>query len=115
MKIVFLARWYPHKYDPMFGLFVQRHAEAAALHDKVTVVYVHPDENAKDKYERSVSVSPAASSTISFPEIVPVRCSGSMVTFESSIVSSGGTTYVNLLPGKIPALIEEFRLNRSVI
>lgn len=51
MKVVFLARWYPHKYDPMFGLFVQRHAEAAALHDKVTVVYVHPDENAKDKYE----------------------------------------------------------------
>lgn len=51
MKVVFLARWYPHKYDPMFGLFVQRHAEAAALHDEVTVVYVHPDEQAKDKYD----------------------------------------------------------------
>ena len=37
--IVFLARWYPHRYDPMFGLFVQRHAEAAALFNDITVVY----------------------------------------------------------------------------
>ena len=51
MKVVFLARWYPHKYDPMFGLFVQRHAEAAALYDDITVIYVHPDEKAKKKYE----------------------------------------------------------------
>ena len=51
MKVVFLARWYPHKYDPMFGLFVQRHAEAAALHHDISVVYVHPDENAKNRYD----------------------------------------------------------------
>ena len=51
MKIVFLARWYPHKYDPMFGLFVQRHAEAAALYDDITVIYVHPDENAETTYD----------------------------------------------------------------
>lgn len=51
MKVVFLARWYPHKYDPMFGLFVQRHAEAAALFNDITVVYVHPDENAKTRYD----------------------------------------------------------------
>ncbi len=51
MKVVFLARWYPHKYDPMFGLFVQRHAEAAALHNDVSVIYVHPDENAKSRYD----------------------------------------------------------------
>lgn len=49
--IVFLARWYPHRYDPMFGLFVQRHAEAAALYNDISVVYVHPDDNAHDKYE----------------------------------------------------------------
>ena len=41
--IVFLARWYPQRYDPMFGLFVQRHAEAAALYNDISVVYVHPD------------------------------------------------------------------------
>lgn len=51
MKVVFLARWYPHKYDPMFGLFVQRHAEAAALHNDITVIYVHPDENAINPYD----------------------------------------------------------------
>ena len=51
MRVIFLARWYPHKYDPMFGLFVQRHAEAAALHDEVTVVYVHPDEHAHQRYD----------------------------------------------------------------
>lgn len=51
MKVVFLARWYPHKYDPMFGLFVQRHAEAAALHHEVSVVYVHPDEHASNKFD----------------------------------------------------------------
>lgn len=51
MKVVFLARWYPHKYDPMFGLFVQRHAEAAALYNDITVVYVHPDEHASNLYD----------------------------------------------------------------
>ena len=51
MKVLFLARWYPHKYDPMFGLFVQRHAEAAALYDDITVLYVHPDENAKGRFD----------------------------------------------------------------
>ena len=40
--IVFLARWYPHRYDPMLGLFVQRHAEAAALYNDISVIYVHP-------------------------------------------------------------------------
>ena len=35
----------------MFGLFVQRHAEAAALYNNISVVYVHPDDNAHDTYE----------------------------------------------------------------
>lgn len=55
--IVFLARWYPHRYDPMFGLFVQRHAEAAALYNDVSVIYVHADENVKEKYEIERSTS----------------------------------------------------------
>ncbi len=46
--IVFLARWYPHRYDPMFGLFVQRHAEAAALFNDITVVYCHACERLQD-------------------------------------------------------------------
>lgn len=38
--ILFLPRWYPHQYDPMFGLFVKKHAEAVALYNKVSVLYV---------------------------------------------------------------------------
>ena len=51
MKVTFLARWYPHKYDPMFGLFVQRHAEAVALFNEVTAIYIHPDEKATSKFD----------------------------------------------------------------
>ena len=46
--IVFLARWYPHRYDPMFGLFVQRHAEAAALFNDITAIYCHACERQQD-------------------------------------------------------------------
>lgn len=50
-KVIFLVRWYPHRYDPMFGLFVQRHAEAAALCNDVSVVYVHADEKTTGKFD----------------------------------------------------------------
>lgn len=39
--ILFLPRWYPHKYDPMFGLFVRKHAITAAAAYRVSVAYVH--------------------------------------------------------------------------
>ncbi len=62
--IVFLARWYPHRYDPMFGLFVQRHAEAAALFNDITVVYcqqticrdasITPNEDKQDVIDTSM-------------------------------------------------------------
>ena len=40
-KILYLARWYPNRYDPMPGLFIQRHAEAANRFCRVGVVYTH--------------------------------------------------------------------------
>lgn len=49
--IVFLARWYPHRYDPMLGLFVQRHAEAAALYDDISVIYAHADDQINRKFD----------------------------------------------------------------
>ena len=52
--IVFLARWYPHRYDPMFGLFVQRHAEAAALFNDITVIYCQQVES----QSRDASITP---------------------------------------------------------
>jgi len=42
--ILFLARWYPHRYDPMYGLFVQRHAIAVAQKQTVSAIYIHADE-----------------------------------------------------------------------
>ena len=60
--IVFLARWYPHRYDPMFGLFVQRHAEAVALFNDITVIYCQQDnETTRQQVEsqsRDVSIIP---------------------------------------------------------
>lgn len=41
LKILYLARWYPNRYDPMPGLFIQRHAEAASQFCRVGVVYTH--------------------------------------------------------------------------
>lgn len=46
IKVLHLPRWYPNRYDPMPGLFIQRHAEAVAKHCDVGVVYVHAVENA---------------------------------------------------------------------
>ncbi len=49
IKILFISQWYPHRYDPMFGLFVQKHAEAVALYANVAVIYVHPDQMIKKR------------------------------------------------------------------
>ena len=51
LHILFLARWYPNREDPMFGLFVRRHAEAAALFQQVSVVYVHAIKGQKTTFE----------------------------------------------------------------
>ncbi|MFZ4463536.1 MAG: glycosyltransferase [Bacteroidales bacterium] len=52
LHILFLARWYPNRHDPMFGLFVQRHAEAVSLKHNVSVVYVAESEmTQKSKFE----------------------------------------------------------------
>ncbi len=41
-RILFLSRWYPNRLDPMPGLFVKKHAEAAALHNDVALVHAFP-------------------------------------------------------------------------
>ncbi len=37
--IVFIPAWYPHKQDAMYGLFIQRHAEAIAALYNVIIIY----------------------------------------------------------------------------
>ncbi len=39
-KILFLARWYPDRYDPMPGLFIKRHAEVAADFNDTALLYL---------------------------------------------------------------------------
>lgn len=43
-KILWLASWYPNKYDPFDGDFIQRHARAAALNNDVHLVFVKEAE-----------------------------------------------------------------------
>jgi glycosyltransferase involved in cell wall biosynthesis len=51
MKVLFLPKWYPHRYDPMPGLFVQLQAEAVSLHCDVAVLYIHEDPQCINDYE----------------------------------------------------------------
>ena len=51
IKVLFLPRWYPHRYDSMIGLFIQRQAEAITKHCDVAVIYVHPDPSCPKKIE----------------------------------------------------------------
>lgn len=52
IKVLYLARWYPHRYDPMLGLFVHRHAVAANRYCTVGTVYTHVDtEKAMEGFE----------------------------------------------------------------
>ncbi len=49
MHILFLPRLYPHKFDPMWGLFVEKHAKAVSLIHKVSVLYIYPVDNYETK------------------------------------------------------------------
>jgi hypothetical protein len=43
-KVLYLPRWYPNRYDPMPGLFIERHARSVSGHVSVAVLYIHQDE-----------------------------------------------------------------------
>ncbi len=40
-RVLFLTPWYPNRFDSMFGLFVQRHAQAISPEYQVSVIYLH--------------------------------------------------------------------------
>lgn len=46
-NILFISSWYPNKKDPTLGIFVKRHAEAAALYNNITVLYVQSQTGLK--------------------------------------------------------------------
>ena len=54
--VLLFTPWYPNRYDSMFGLFVQRHAEIISVDEPVVVIYIHgTDQNLKSNFEIEVS------------------------------------------------------------
>lgn len=51
IRVLFLPKWYPNRYDPMPGLFIQRQAEAITPYCDVALIYVHPDPDCPNKIE----------------------------------------------------------------
>ncbi|MBK5284054.1 MAG: glycosyltransferase family 4 protein [Bacteroidia bacterium] len=48
-KILFVSGWYPTEDKPSFGIFVRRHAEAAALNNDVAVLYIRTTYSGDEK------------------------------------------------------------------
>ncbi len=46
-NILFISRWYPTRYDPMEGLFVQKHARAVSMYNNVSVIFVYEHHEVK--------------------------------------------------------------------
>ena len=52
LKILFITKWYPTRYDPQFGVYIRKHASAIASFCEVAVLYVCSDDQLdKKKYE----------------------------------------------------------------
>ena len=49
LKVLYLPRWYPNRYDPMQGLFIERHARSVSGYVDVAVLYIHQDYELKGK------------------------------------------------------------------
>lgn len=49
LKILYLPAWYPHRYDNMFGLFIQKHAVATLPFCDISVLYILGDHLLTDK------------------------------------------------------------------
>jgi glycosyltransferase involved in cell wall biosynthesis len=55
-RILYLARWYPNRYDPMPGLFIRRHALSVLEYFDVSTLSVHlnPTKNASP-FEKEIN------------------------------------------------------------
>ena len=104
--IIFLARWYPHRYDPMFGLFVQRHAEAAALFNDITVVYCQQTSG-------DVSTTPINNKQ----EVVDASCHHSNYEIVRTLKNNVDTirVYYKKPKNKIQSLLRFYRANMKAL
>ena len=57
-KVLFLARWYPDRYDPMTGLFIKRHASVAAGFADIAVLYLRaaPEKSYGYQVEKKIEM-----------------------------------------------------------
>ena len=49
LNVLFLSSWMPNRVTPTNGDFVERHAEASALHNRVTILHVQADPELRRK------------------------------------------------------------------
>jgi len=58
-KVLLLTKWYPNKYDPQLGVFIQKQAKAISQHSDITVFYPQAaQENSHSTYEIVVNRTP---------------------------------------------------------
>jgi glycosyltransferase involved in cell wall biosynthesis len=50
MHVLFLPKWYPNKYDPFDGNFIENHAHAIKLKVKISLIFVHSEADCPKKY-----------------------------------------------------------------
>lgn len=51
-NVLFLASWYPNRLDSFDGDFIERHAKAASLYNRIFVIYIVKDKNlGRGKFE----------------------------------------------------------------
>lgn len=44
------TKWYPNHEDPQLGIFIRKHAEAIALHNIISVLYIHTNKESSSVY-----------------------------------------------------------------
>lgn len=54
-NILFLSKWYPDRNDPQNGVFVKKHAKAAALYCNVALLYPTQDEHMQELYKKEIT------------------------------------------------------------
>ena len=56
LKVLFITKWYPNRYDPQMGVYIRKHASAIAKFCDVAVLHVFSDEKLEKKKIELVAV-----------------------------------------------------------
>ena len=56
LKVLFITKWYPNRYDPQMGVYIRKHATAVATFCDVAVLHVYSDEKLEKKKIELVAV-----------------------------------------------------------